>query len=283
MNCASSYKLVVVAMSSGSGDSVDAMSREVAALQQQLRDAQSRLQAAHDKLAAPVAASSPSPARLVWLREALSAGIEHEQALFDASLGDTEGPAVSPVSTGGAGAGSGAGAHMTGVGSASSEDVRQLRFRVAQPSDMADVHRMIQELADFEKEPDAVDTTIESLTADGFGTEAVFVAFVGVSRGCAVSFGLLHPTFSTWKGRTLYLEDLYVMPEFRRKGVGERMLRCMAAAARFGRCARLHWQVLDWNRKAISVYDRIGAQNMASWLSYRLDAESIAAFAKCSD
>ena len=116
--------------------------------------------------------------RQVWLREALSAGIEHEQALFDASLGDTEGLAVSPVSTGGAGAGSGAGTHPTGVGSASSEDVRsvdalpyllawmhwgvtpacyafsQLRFRVAQPSDMADVHRMIQELADFEKEPD---------------------------------------------------------------------------------------------------------------------------------
>ena len=85
---------------------------------------------------------------------------------------------------------------------------------------------------------------------------------------------------STERYRPSCIQDLYVMPEFRRKGVGERMLRCMAAAARFGRCARLHWQVLDWyvrpwvvtvegdswpsvprrNRKAISVYDRIGAQ-----------------------
>ena len=139
---------------------------------------------------------------------------------------------------------------------------------------------MIVELAEYEREPDAVAITEAQLCEDGWSEHRAFDCFVAEdATGAVCGFALYHPIYSTWQGRSLYLEDLYVKPDHRRAGVGRALLARVAAEAIAQGCARLDWSVLTWNEPALRVYESIGALRMEEWRRMRMAGEPLAALA----
>jgi len=149
-------------------------------------------------------------------------------------------------------------------------------IRTATRADVPTILRFVQELAAFEREPDAVEAT-ESMLADAlFGPRPAAEAVIAEEAGEALGFALFFHNFSTWKGRRgLYLEDLYVTPAARGKGVGGALLRHLAALAVERGCARFEWAVLDWNADAIAVYRRMGAVGLEEWTVQRVEGEAL--------
>ncbi|KAM4748476.1 thialysine N-epsilon-acetyltransferase-like [Rhinophrynus dorsalis] len=153
------------------------------------------------------------------------------------------------------------------------------RVRAAEPGDCEDIMRMIKELAEYEKLPDQVKNSAEGLRRDGFEEPSPFfrclVAELEDKSGpgpAIVGFALSYFTYSTWKGRSLYLEDLYVMPEHRGKGIGSRLLAAVAESCLSLGCCHLQFSVLDWNTSAISFYVTRGAQDLShkeGWHMFR--------------
>jgi GNAT superfamily N-acetyltransferase len=154
-----------------------------------------------------------------------------------------------------------------------------LQIRAAVPADASAIHGLIVELAIYEREPDAVAITEADLLRDGWGLQPRFTCLVAEDAGTVCGFALYHPTYSTWQGHTLYLEDLYVQPAHRGHGVGTALLARVAAEAVAEGCARLDWSVLTWNEPAIRVYEKIGALRMEEWRRMRLAGEALTALA----
>ena len=156
----------------------------------------------------------------------------------------------------------------------------QLTIRPAERADAALILRFIRELAEFEREPDAVVATqgmLERALFDEHAAEAV----IADHDGAAVGFALFFHNFSTWTGRKgLYLEDLYVTPAARGQGVGGALLRHLARLATERDCARFEWAVLDWNAPAIAVYDRMGAASLDDWRIRRVSGAALADLAR---
>jgi GNAT superfamily N-acetyltransferase len=153
-------------------------------------------------------------------------------------------------------------------------------LRAATESDVPAIYGMIVELAVFEREPDAVAITEEQLREDGWGPHRAFECFVAEDEAPGVcGFALFHAVYSTWAGRSLYLEDLYVKPSHRGRGVGTALLRRVAQEAVNKGCARLDWSVLTWNEPAVRMYEHIGAERMEDWRRMRLSEHALAALA----
>ena len=153
-------------------------------------------------------------------------------------------------------------------------------IRKATPADVATVLQLIRDLAAYEREPDAVHATVESLHGTLFGPTPTAEAIIAEAGGEVVGMALYFTNFSTWSGRNgLYLEDLYVRPEARGTGLGKALLRHLAQIAVARGCARVEWSVLDWNEPAIAFYGSLGAKPMSEWTVYRLDGDALAAFA----
>ncbi len=131
------------------------------------------------------------------------------------------------------------------------------------------------ELAVYEREPDAVAITEADLLRDGWGPRPHFTCLVAEAGGQVCGFALYHPIYSTWQGRSMYLEDLYVQPGHRGKGLGTALLARVAAEAEQASCARLDWSVLTWNEPAIRVYERIGARRLDEWAKMRLSGQAL--------
>ena len=149
-------------------------------------------------------------------------------------------------------------------------------IRPARAADVATILRFIRELAAYEREPDAVDATEASLTEALFGSSPAAEAVIAETNGTAAGFALFFHNFSTWTGkRGLYLEDLYVTPDARGRGVGKALLRHLAALAVARDCARFEWSVLDWNAPAIAFYDAVGADSMDGWTVRRLHGHAL--------
>lgn len=149
-------------------------------------------------------------------------------------------------------------------------------IRPATPEDVATILRFVQDLAAFEREPDAVEATEAMLSEALFGPQPAAEAVIAEEAGAPVGFALFFHNFSTWKGRRgLYLEDLYVTPAARGKGVGGALLRHLAAIAVERNCARFEWAVLDWNADAIAVYRRMGAVGLDEWTVQRVEGEAL--------
>lgn len=142
-----------------------------------------------------------------------------------------------------------------------------LIVREAQPSDVQAIYNLIVELAVYEKAPKEVIISPEILLEDGFGSRPVFVAWVAEWQGKVIGMALCYVRYSTWKGKVLYLEDLYVMEEHRRKGAGAALFERALEHARFLGYERMCWQVLEWNTPAIEFYKKYGAVLDPEWMN----------------
>lgn len=143
------------------------------------------------------------------------------------------------------------------------------RIRLGTPADLPAALTLIRELAVYERAPDAVVTTVETMTADGFGPDKVYDFLVAeeTTTGALVGLALYFTAYSTWKGRMLYLEDLIVTEAARGQGLGQQLLQEVIDEARRRGARRVRWQVLDWNAPAIRFYERLGAHLDPEWLN----------------
>ena len=150
------------------------------------------------------------------------------------------------------------------------------RIRDAAASDVGVILRLIRGLAEYERAPDAVTATEEDLLRDGFGDRPRFHVVLAEWDGAAVGFAFFLYNYSTWQGRPgLYLEDLFVAPEYRGWGIGKALLVHLAGIAVEKGCARYQWQVLDWNEPAIRFYEAMGARVMREWLDVRVTGDDL--------
>lgn len=155
-----------------------------------------------------------------------------------------------------------------------------LEIRPATPADAALIHRFVSELALYEREPQSVTATPEDYRRQLSEKNPPFECLIATWDGEAAGFALFFHNYSTWKGkRGLYLEDLYVTPVMRGKGIGEELLRHLAKLALDRDCARFEWAVLDWNTPAIGFYEKLGAKPMSEWTVFRIAGDQLKALA----
>ena len=153
-------------------------------------------------------------------------------------------------------------------------------IRPAEPSDCAEILRLIGELAVYEKLEHMAVGTAEALREQLFGPRPAAETLIAERGGRAVGFALYFTTFSTFLCKPgLYLEDLFVEPSHRGAGIGKALLRRLAALARERECGRLEWRVLDWNEPSIRFYESLGATVMREWLLVRMTEEEFSRLA----
>ena len=140
-----------------------------------------------------------------------------------------------------------------------------MNIREGKKEDMAAVLELIKELATFEKEPDAVVVTVEDLERDGFGENPLFYTFIAIIEEQIVGVALYYYRYSTWKGRTIHLEDLIVKEKRRGAGVGYALYKEVIAQGKKDGVRRIEWNVLDWNAPAIDFYKKTGAIVLDDW------------------
>ena len=149
-------------------------------------------------------------------------------------------------------------------------------IRSATAADVAQILAFIRALAAFERAPDAVVATEEGLLRDGFGPNPFYSCLIAEHDGQPAGFALYFSTTPRGMGRPgIYLEDLFVLPEFRGLGIGKALLQRVAAVAVEKGCQRLQWEVLDWNTPAIDFYSAMGAEFLDEWRNVRLGGEAI--------
>ena len=159
-----------------------------------------------------------------------------------------------------------------------------MNIRKGNPDDMQAVLDLIQELADFENEPDAVLVTVDDLLRDGFGTNPLFEVFVGEVETDLngnqqtkeiVGMALYYYRFSTWKGKTIHLEDLVVKEKMRGTGLGYALYSEILKQGKKDNVRRVEWNVLDWNTPAIEFYEKSGAKILKDWQVVQMDEAGI--------
>ncbi|HEY4049573.1 MAG TPA: GNAT family N-acetyltransferase [Acidobacteriaceae bacterium] len=161
-------------------------------------------------------------------------------------------------------------------------------IRNATRDDVPLMLELVRALALYERDPDAVQATEDDFLRDGFGATPAFeclIAQVPEATGTydkmqPVGFALYFYNYSTWQGRRgIHVEDLFVLPEFRGRGIGKALLGAVAAKAIESDCGRLQWDVLEWNQPAIDFYHRVGARMLTEWQIMRVTGEALAALA----
>ena len=151
-----------------------------------------------------------------------------------------------------------------------------LTIRPATPADIPLIQQFIRDLAEYEREPEAAIATQEHLMRDGFGPEPKYRCVIAEWSGEPAGFAFFFYNYSTWQGKPgLYLEDLFVKPSFRGKGIGKALLLHLAKIAVSENCGRFQWQVLDWNTPAIDFYKSLGAEMMSAWLTMRVEGDNL--------
>jgi len=150
-----------------------------------------------------------------------------------------------------------------------------LIVRNSTPDDMPKVLELINELAIFENAPNAVEMTSDILKKEGFGEDPLFKCFVALTNSEIVGMALIYYRFSTWKGRSLHLEDLIVKESMRGKGVGKALYTKVMEYANDKNLKRVEWAVLNWNTDAIKFYEQTGAIVMKDWYIAQMDEAGI--------
>lgn len=145
-----------------------------------------------------------------------------------------------------------------------------MNIRDAQPGDEKAIHSLICGLALYENAPDEVTNTVDQLRIDLFEDPVCEALVVENEAREVVGFALFYHSYSTWKGRCLYLEDFYVEPEFRRGGIGSELFLKVVNIAKERGMKRMDWQVLDWNEPAIAFYKKHGSTLDGEWINGRI-------------
>jgi len=159
-----------------------------------------------------------------------------------------------------------------------------IAIRAATSKDVSLILKFIRALAVYERAPDAVAATEADLLRDGFGSNPFYFCLIAESDGDPAGFALYFFNYSTWLGRPgLYLEDLFVHPEFRGLGIGKALLQRVAAIAVEKGCLRLQWEVLDWNTPAINFYSAMGAEFLDEWRNVRIGGDALRKLARTGD
>ena len=153
-----------------------------------------------------------------------------------------------------------------------------MNIRKGTKKDMSAVLELIKELATFEKEPNAVVVTVSDLERDGFGEIPLFYTFIAEQNNEIVGMALYYYRYSTWKGRTIHLEDLIVKEKMRGSGLGFELYSSVIAQGKNDGVRRIEWNVLDWNTPAIEFYEKSGAKVLKDWLVAQMDENGINAF-----
>ena len=156
-----------------------------------------------------------------------------------------------------------------------------LQIRPARPEDAEQILTFITELAEYERARHEVVASVEAIGNSLFSEDSTAHGLICERDGQAIGFAVYFFSYSTWLGANgIYLEDLYVTPQARGTGAGKALLRHLAQLACEKNCGRLEWSVLDWNQPAIDFYLSIGAQPQDEWVRYRMDGETLRAFAQ---
>ncbi|MDR6966792.1 GNAT superfamily N-acetyltransferase [Flavobacterium arsenatis] len=153
-----------------------------------------------------------------------------------------------------------------------------MNIRKGTKEDMSSVLNLIKELAVFEKEPDAVVVTVDDLERDGFSENPLFYTFVAEVEAEIVGVALYYYRYSTWKGKTIHLEDLIVNEKMRGKGIGFALYSEILKQGKSDNVKRVEWNVLDWNTPAIDFYEKSGAKLLETWRVVQMDEKGIEEF-----
>lgn len=153
-----------------------------------------------------------------------------------------------------------------------------MNIRKGEKKDMKAVLDLIQELATFEKEPDAVEVTVADLERDGFSDSPLFYTFVAEVENEIVGTALYYYRYSTWKGKTIHLEDLIVKEKMRGSGLGFALYSKIIEQGQLDKVRRVEWNVLDWNTNAIDFYVKSGAKVLDTWRVAQMDEKGIQEF-----
>ena len=151
-----------------------------------------------------------------------------------------------------------------------------LKIRKASIGDAQLILSFIHELAEYEREPSAVQATEDDLIRDGFSANPKFRVVIAEWDGNPAGMAFFFNNYSTWQGRQgIFLEDLFVRPQFRRKGIGKALMVHLAKLAITEHCYGMRWEVLDWNTAAIEVYQKLGARFREHWRVMQITGEDL--------
>lgn len=150
-------------------------------------------------------------------------------------------------------------------------------IRKAEKKDVPDLHRLVMELAIYEKAPDSVEVSVEEMEREGFGPNAIYKAFVAENEGKIVGMALYYEKYSTWKGRCIYLDDIVVSEKYRQYGIGGKLFNEVVKVCKQLGVRKMDWQVLDWNEPAIEFYKKYNASFADEWLNASLYTEQLQA------
>ena len=153
-----------------------------------------------------------------------------------------------------------------------------MNIRKGNPEDMKSVLELIRELAIFEKEPDAVLISVTDLVRDGFGENLLFHVFVAEVDTEIVGIALYYYRYSTWKGKTIHLEDLIVKEKMRGTGLGSALYSEIMKQGKKDNVRRIEWNVLNWNTPAVNFYENSGAKVIEEWRVVQMDEAGINSF-----
>jgi GNAT superfamily N-acetyltransferase len=153
-----------------------------------------------------------------------------------------------------------------------------ISIRKGTKQDLPQVLILIKELAEYERALHEVSNTVEQMEMDGFGKDPLFGFFVAETDGKIVGMALYYYRYSTWKGKRMYLEDIIVTEEYRRKRIGRLLFKAIMQQALDDNCSGMMWQVLDWNEPAIGFYKKYDSEFHYDWVNCNLDIEKIKSF-----
>lgn len=156
-----------------------------------------------------------------------------------------------------------------------------LTIRKATVADTALILEFIRGLAEYEREPQAVVATEEDLRRDGFGPEPKYRCVIAEWENRPAGFAFFFYNYSTWRGSPgLYLEDLFVLPELRGKGIGKALLKHIAQIALREKCYGIRWMVLEWNEPALKFYESLGAEMLGEWETMMITGPALSKLAE---
>ncbi len=156
-------------------------------------------------------------------------------------------------------------------------------IRKATSKDVPSIMQLVRELAEFEKAPEEVLNSESQMLAEGFGENPAFEALVAETEKSICGMSLYYYSYSTWKGRSMYIDDIIVNENCRNQGIGRALMEATIQVAKEKNVGKLHWQVLDWNEPAIKFYQKYDPSFDPEWINCAIEKEKLALFLKKSE